>query len=129
MGAWAAKHGSPPVTEFWTNIDSKMAVACGTLRTAIRQEAIKIDPVPWKTDPQVRAGKSLLQWHFENARTRKVRIRLEDQAEEAYIVRKDRPGSALKIDSVPSAALARRARDDAMKLGEFETKTYARAQW
>jgi hypothetical protein len=44
---------------------------------------------------------------------------LEDHAEEAYVVRKERPMSPLKIDSVPAAALAKRARDDAVKNGEF----------
>jgi hypothetical protein len=137
LARWAARYGSPPLAEFWTNQDAKMAVACGALRTAIRQETLKISPVALRTDvddvgPKLRelvAGNGLVQWHFENARTRKVRVRLDDQAEEAHVVRKDRPGSPMKIDSVTSAVLARRARDDAIKAGEFETKTYARAQW
>ena len=45
------------------------------------------------------------------------------------MVRKERAGSPNKIDSVPSAVLARRARDDALKAGEFEVKQYARAAW
>jgi hypothetical protein len=142
MGKWAAEHGSPPVYEFWTNIDSKMAVACGALRTAIRKPAegeqrIRINPTPLRT-PALRVandrvvegtgdGKPLLQWHFENARTRKVKLKLEDRAEEAYVVRKERPGSPLKIDSVTSSVLARRARDDALKAGEFEQESYSRA--
>jgi hypothetical protein len=44
-------------------------------------------------------------------------------------VRKDRPGSPHKIDSVPAAVLARHARDMAVKAGEFETRTYGRAQF
>lgn len=133
MGRWAAKHGSPPVAEFWTNVEAKMAVACGALRTAIRNASsstnlvpIRIDPVPVRTEEQQRDGKTLLAWHFENARTRKVKVKLEDRAEEAHIVRKDRPGSMLKIDSVTSAVLARRARDDAVKEGEFEQPQYSR---
>jgi hypothetical protein len=126
MGRWAAKHGSPPVIEFWTNIDSKMAVACGALRTEIRRGEIKLDPHPRLTEEQERQGKTLLAWHFENARTRKVKIKLDDKAEEAYVVRKDRPGSQLKIDSVTSSVLARRARDDALKAGEFEQPNYGR---
>lgn len=131
MSAWAAKYGSPPVIEFWTNVEAKMAVACGALRTAVRQKTTKIDPVPLRTDEQFRDdGKSLVRWHFENARTRKVRLKLEDAAEEAHIVRKDRPGSPLKIDSVTSAALARRARDDAQKAGEFVAEPeYRTAAW
>lgn len=126
MGHWAAAHGSPPVVEFWTNIDSKMAVACGAMRTAIRQRGIKIDPVPRRTEEKREEGKTLLQWHFENARTRKVKIKFEDRAEEAHVVRKERPGSRLKIDSVTSTVLARRARDDALKAAEFEEPEYGR---
>jgi hypothetical protein len=134
-GVWASRHSNPrtpstlPVVEFWTNQDAKMAVACGALRTAIRQKAIRIQPAPLRTEAQTRAGKPLAVWHFENARTRKVRVRLEDRAEEAHIVRKDRPGSPHKIDSVPAAVLARHARDMAVKAGEFETRTYGRAQF
>lgn len=128
LAKWAEAHGSPPVTEFWTGgrSEAKMAVACGALRTAIRKkeeaERIKIATVPLLTDEQKREGKTLLQWHFESARTKKVRVRLEDKAEEAYTVRKERPGSPLKIDSVTSAVLARRAVDDGVKAGEFVKK-------
>ena len=131
LGEWARRWGSPPVTEFWTNMDSKMAVATGALRTAIRTEGepVKIDPVPLRTAEIHMDGKTLVAWHFQNARTRKVRVRMEDKAEEAFITRKERPGSPLKIDSVPSAVLARRARDDALKADEFTEKTFARAAW
>lgn len=133
MAEWAKEHDSPPVTPWWTNVDSKMAVATGALRTAIRREnpdeRITIDPQPLKTDEQFRDGKTLVQWHMSNARTRKVKVKFDDKTEEAYVVRKERPGSPLKIDSVPSAVLARRARDDALKEDEFNEPTYARAAW
>jgi hypothetical protein len=133
MATWAKEHGSPPVTPWWCNVDSKMAVATGALRTAIRREnpaeRITIDPVPIKTDEQRRDNKTLVRWHFENARTRKVKVKFEDKTEEAYVVRKERAGSDKKIDSVPSAVLARRARDDALKEDEFSEPTYARASW
>ena len=133
MAEWAREHGSPPVTPFWTNVDSKMAVATGALRTAIRREnpdeRVTIDPLPLKTDEQTRDGKTLLRWHFQNARTRKVKVKFDDKTEEAFVVRKERAGSPLKIDSVPSAVLARRARDDALKEDEFSEPVYARASW
>jgi len=120
LSGWAADHGSPPVAEFWTGgrSESKMAIATGALRTAIRH-GTRINPVPLLTDEQTRGGKTLLHWHFENARTRKVIVKLEDKAEHAWLVRKERPGSPLKIDSVTAAVLARRARDDGVKAGEF----------
>lgn len=135
MGDWARdfadpkRQGTLPVAEWWTNRDTPMAVACGALRTAIRQHATRINPVPLRTEPQQREGKPLAVWHFENARTRKVKIKLEDRAEEAHVVRKERPGSPLKIDSVPAAVLARRARDDGLKAGEFDETTYGHANW
>lgn len=127
ISRWAAEHGNPPVAEWWTNRDSLMAVATGAVRTAIRKQECRVNPIPLRTDPQLRRGKPLGQWHFENARTKKVRIKLEDRAEEAHVVRKERPGSPLKIDSVPAAVLARRARDDGLKHGEFKKPSRAAA--
>jgi len=133
MSAWARDYGSPPVTAFWTNQDYKMAIATGALRTAIRREnpdeRVTIDPIPLRTSEQKRDGKTLVAWHLQNARTRKVKIKLEDKAEEAFVIRKDRTGSPLKIDSAPSAILARRARDDALKEDEFSEPSYEHAAW
>jgi hypothetical protein len=141
MGAWAGKHGSPPVVEFWTGgrSEGKMAIATGALRTEVKHGTITIDPVPIKTEEILvdasgkpsPGGITLVQWHYENARTRKIRVKKDDDTEtqDAILVRKERRGSSLKIDSVPADVLARRARDDAMKLGEFENrgKSYGRA--
>lgn len=143
MGDWAAAYGSPPVTEFWTSgkSEAKMAIATGALRAEVKHGTITIDPRPVRTEEifvdakgkavAESAGTSLVQWHYENARTRKVRIRKEDdtETEDAILVRKERKGSALKIDSVPADVLARRARDDALKLGEFEVPEYSRASF
>jgi hypothetical protein len=127
IGSWAERHGSPPVVEWWTNKESRMAVATGALRTDIRKGDVKIDPMPMLTDPQTRANKPLAVWHFENARVKKVVIRLDDKAEEAYITRKERKGSPLKIDSVPAAVLAYRARLDG--LSEFDEPEYTSVSW
>jgi hypothetical protein len=144
-GKWAAKHGSPPVEEFWTGgrSETRMAVATGALRTEVKHSTITIDPEPLQTEEifvdaqgqptSASGGTSLVQWHYENARTRKVRVKKEEdaEAEDAYLVRKERKGSALKIDSVTSDVLAKRARDDGIKLGEFEKrgKSFGRAAW
>jgi hypothetical protein len=142
MAAWARDHGSPPITEWWTNRDSPMAVATGALRTAIRREnpaeRVVIDPVPIRTPELFVAtnevtdtptGMTLVRWHFTNARTRKVKVKFDDRTEEAFVVRKERGGSPLKIDAVPSAVLARRARDDALKENEFHEPEYGVAAW
>lgn len=129
MAAWAARHGSPPVVEWWTNRDTPMAAACGNLRTGLRNGSVKLNPEQLRTDAPARQGKPVAVWHFENARTRKVRVKLEDRAEEAWIVRKERPGSPLKIDSVPAAALALEAHNDALAAGEFNRPVYSRASW
>lgn len=128
---WRAKYGEKKVGEFWTGGrgEGKFAIACGALRTSIRHGGTKLDPVPLRTEPQQRDGKPLVVWHFENARTRKVRVRSEEETEDAYTVTKDRKGSARKIDSVPASVLARRARDDAEAKGLFDEPEYDAAQW
>lgn len=138
MGHWSVEFSDPerastlPVAEFWTGgkSEAKMAMATGALRTAIRHADAKINPEPLRTPEQQRDGRSLLAWHFENARTRKVRIKRDEDAdaEDAYLVRKERRGSPLKIDSVTASILARAARDHAQRLGEFrERPSYATA--
>jgi hypothetical protein len=133
LAKWAARHGAKRVAEFWTGgrSERKFATACGALRTGVRNGSVTINPDPLRTVPQLRAGKPLAVWHFENARTRKVRVRSDqrEETEDAYTVSKDRPGSRLKIDSVPGAALALRATDDAEKTGLFDEPEYATAQW
>lgn len=133
-GRWAAEYVEPPnhVREFWTGgrSERQMAFATGTCRTALRHGA-KLNPVPLRTPEVRRRGKTLVQWHFENARTRKIRLKIdEERTEDAYLVRKERKGSPLKIDGVTSAILARRARDDALADGAFVREpVYARAVW
>lgn len=147
LGAWAAKHKSTKehhIREFWTGgrSEAKMAFATGTCRTALRHGA-RIKPTPLLTPP-VRVnsrnelsttasqdGKPLIEWHFINARKRKIRVKRDDgHTEDAYLVRKDRKGSPLKIDGVTSSILARRARDDALADGEFVPEpAYAHAAW
>lgn len=143
MAQWARDHGTPPITEFWTNQDTKMAVATGALRSAIRREnpaeRVVIDPVPLRTSElffvnnevvqESSGGLTLIRAHFQHARTRKVKVKFDDKTEEAFVVRKERSGSPLKIDAVPSAVLARRARDDALKENEFSEPEYSYAAW
>jgi hypothetical protein len=131
VSKWAAKYPGR-VEEMWTGgrSETKFAVACGALRTLIKQGTASINPEPLRTEPQTRNGKPLAVWHLENARTRKVRVRREDEpTEDAYTVRKERQGSPLKIDSAPGAVLARRGRDDAEKKGLFDEPEYQTAQW
>jgi hypothetical protein len=136
VSKWRSRYGDHKrygqrVGEFWTGgrSESKFAVACGACRTMLRQGTATLDPIPLRTEPQTRDGKPLVVWHFENARTRKVRVRMEEETEDAYTVKKERKGSPFKIDSVPAAVLARRARDDAEKLGLFDQPVHARAEW
>ncbi len=137
LGAWSAKHKPPKgehhIREFWTGgrSEARMAFATGTCRTALRHGA-RIMPTPLLTPPvrvssrnqlstaPTQDGKALLEWHFVNARKRKVRVKTAEGAtEDAFLVRKERKGSPLKIDGVTSSILARRARDDALKEGLF----------
>lgn len=123
---WARDYGEKKVFEFWTASDGKMAIATGACRTAIRQKNVTLGTEELRTDNAPRNGRPLFIWHLENARTRKVKVRLEDRAEAAYIVTKDRPGSPKKIDSAPAAVLALKARNDALEKDEFKKKRRAR---
>jgi hypothetical protein len=128
---WAARWPGR-VEEMWTGGrgEGKFAIACGACRTGLRQGTTTINPSPLRTEDQLRDGKPIAVWHFENAQTRKVRVKREDEpAEDAHTVRKPRPHSPLKIDSVPASVLARRARDDAEKKGLFDEPEYESAQW
>ncbi len=127
VGEWAEQHGSPPVVEWWTNQDRKMAVATGAFRTDLRREEITFDPMPLLTDPQTRNGKPLAVWHLENTRTKKVRINIDEKTEEAWLVRKERPQSHLKIDSSVAMILAYRARLEALE--ELMAPPHRVASW
>lgn len=129
IASWQGRHGSPPVIDFWTNSDTRMGAACGSARTAIRRKAIRLSVLPLLTDNAPREGKPIAVWHLENARTRKVRVKFDDHAEEAYVLRKDRPGSPLKIDSATAIVLALEARTDALAKGEFEVTVHEYASW
>lgn len=138
---WASRYGRNRVEEMWTGgrSEGKFAVACGACRTGLRQGTTTINPTPLRTPPlvvvngEVREGDRgtpLAVAHFENARTKKVRVKIEDEpTEDAYTVRKERRGSPKKIDSVPAAVLARRARDDAEIKGLFDEPQHEFAQW
>ena len=133
LSHWTERYGSPPILEFWTGQrnESRMAVATGALRTAIVREddRVTIDPVPKFTDEILVDGRSLLETHFQNARARKRRVKIDDRTEDMHILRKEQPNSQMKIDGAIAAILARRARDDAVKAGEFTVPEYARASW
>lgn len=136
LGQWRADFSDPrrpstlPVLEFWTNADTQMARATGFLRTALRQGDARINPEPSRTEAIERQRRPLMVWHFENARTRKIRIKFEDNAEEAFCVRKERGNSPLKIDAVTASILAWQARLDAIEEGEFvKPKAHSIAAW
>lgn len=127
LAEWASKHDE--ITEFWTSGETKMAAASGALRGAINRKECRINTTPMYTEPILKEKLPIVQWHFNNCKRRKVRVKMENNAEEAYIVRKDRHQSPRKIDSVTSSIVARRARDDAMKNGEFVVPEYSSAVW
>jgi hypothetical protein len=115
MGAWAEKHNSrrrSPRSAGHRVLDERRLEDGGRLRRAAdggqRRHARSTRSRCGRRDPRRRAGRprerrhALAQWHFENARKRKVKLKLEDHAEEAFVVRKERPMSPLKIDSVPA---------------------------
>lgn len=135
FGEWSrefsdpARKGTLPVAEFYTNQDRQMAAATGALKTALLKGDARINPAPLLTEPLSFDGLPAAVWHFRNARRKKVRLKVEDGHEEAWVLRKDRPKSRLKIDSTIGAILAHQALLDARKLKEFDDPEYARAAW
>lgn len=128
LSAWARDFGEQRVVEFWTNSFTKMASACGSLRTGIRNGEVALCPEEIRTDNPTRNGLPLFLWHLENARTKKVKVKLEDKAEEAFVVQKERPGSPKKMDSAASGTLAFAAMKYAVKKQLFP-RQFARASW
>ena len=123
IAKWIRDLGEKVVHEWWTNRDTPMAAASGNLRTAIRKRAVTISGEELRTENSRREGKPLLQWHLENARTRKVKVKLDDRAEEAHVIRKERPRSPLKIDGAVASVLALEARNDALAKNEFRRRS------
>lgn len=128
LSEWSRDFGDQRVVEFWTNTFTKMASACGSLRTAIRNGEVALSAEEIRTDNPARNGLPLFVWHLENARTKKVKVKLEDKAEEAFVVQKERPGSPKKMDSAPAGVLAFAAMKYAVKKQLFP-RQYARASW
>ncbi len=109
VAKWHGAYGDA-VTEWWTNTFTKMARAVGAFGTAVRSEAVTHD------------GHEALGRHIANARRLKVRVKLDDDAEEAHVITKDRRGSPRKIDLAVCAILALQALNDALRAGEFAAR-------
>lgn len=126
LPAWSRDFGERHVVEFWTNSFGKMASACGALRTALRTGEATLSAGELRTDNPKRNGLPLFVWHLENARTKKVKVKLEDRAEEAYVVQKERPGSPKKMDAAAASVLAYEAMRAATAKKLFKRKKRGR---
>jgi hypothetical protein len=109
IAAWCSAYGDA-VHEWWTNRDTQMARAVGQAGTMIKTASLTHD------------GDEMLARHVANARKRKVRVKWEDDAEEAYVLEKERKGSPRKIDLAVAMVLALEARADAEIAGEFKPR-------
>ncbi len=108
VAAWHSKWGDA-VADFDTTSDTRMARACGNARTIVRTGAASLGGNP----DQV----ATVAGHLRNARMRKVRLKLDDVAEEAHVIEKKRRGSPDKIDGATAVALALEARSHAIADG------------
>ena len=52
-----------------------------------------------------------------------MKVKLDDRAEEAHVIRKERPRSPLKIDGAVASVLALEARNDALAKNEFRRRS------
>lgn len=111
---WSEAYGRDIVMRFETSRDQPMAAALERLHTGLRSGDFSLD------------GDARARSHFVNARRLVKRAKIGDSGEwrQIVLVRKERPMSPLKIDSVVAAALAAEARAVAIARGARATKTY-----
>jgi hypothetical protein len=111
IARWHAKYGDP-VAKFETAQETQMAGAVGAAKTLITRGAVSLGGDPELVE---RCAE-----HFKNARTRKVRVKLEDEAEQAHVIEKDRKGSPNKMDGAVSGTLALIACEHAIADGALD---------
>jgi hypothetical protein len=97
LGAWAQEFGTEIVREWWTNRDRAMVAALERFATAVHTGELRHN------------GDAILAQHVKNARRKVSRSGVQ--------IRKDRPGSARKIDAAVAAVVAFEARGDAIAAG------------
>lgn len=107
IARWSSNYGPERIIEWWTNRRTQMTHALENFDTAMRQGALSHD------------GDETLLAHIANARRHDL-PQLDAEGKHAWLIRKERSDSPLKIDAAMAAVLSWEARTDAIRAGELQ---------
>lgn len=99
---WIARWGKRKVVSWWTNRTRQMAFALRAYTTALAEGTLSHD------------GNEDLAEHHANARRRDVSVK-DETGKFMWVIQKENPKSALKIDAAMASCLAWEARGDAIQ--------------
>lgn len=112
---WAGEYGVDRVIRWWTNRRKEMAFALAAWQNDMRAGVLSHD------------GSEALCEHIANAAKQETNMYDGDRA--LWLIRKDSPKSARKIDAAMAACLSWEARGDAIAAGVLNKPAYGRAKW
>ena len=110
---WMGQYGDDKVIAWWTNVRKKMAFALREFKTDMRPDVMSHD------------GHEALVRHIGNAVRRTSNMRDED-GKFLWLISKDGPKSANKIDLAMCAVLSWKARGDAIAAGALKQRRRGR---
>lgn len=113
---WTARWGKRRIVSWWTNRARPMAFAVRAFHTAITEGTVSHD------------GDERLAEHITNARRRDTGVK-DDDGRFMWVIQKENPKSALKIDAAMAACLAWEARGDCIAAGQLKPKKRQRGAW
>jgi hypothetical protein len=114
---WAGRYGEKRVVQWWTNRRKAVAYALKAYVEAIATAELSHD------------SDEVLVRHVGNAVKTRTHIRDEDTGDFLWLIRKESPKSARKIDLAMASLLSWEARGDAIRAGVLDEPDYGSGQW
>ena len=109
LDSWAGEYGDKRVVKWWTNRQRQMANSVRSFDNAMRSGSFTHD------------GNPVLTEHVNNAYRQDTNLR-DDDDRPLWLLRKERPGSPLKIDAAMAAILCWEAAGDCRAAGIPRTR-------
>lgn len=116
LDTWAGRYGEDRVVQWWTNRLKQMAFALKAYSNAQADGELSHDGHPKFAE------------HIANAVKHQTRMR-DDDGSWLWVIRKENPKSAKKIDLAMAGCLSWEARGDAVRKGVLDEPEYEAAQW
>lgn len=134
MNRWAGRYGADRVVEWWTSDRKKTAYALREFRAEMREGAMSHGPLRITDAPasdEALAAHVALQEHIGNSVKRLTNMRDEDDEDRPFLwlIGKEGPHSAKKIDLAVCGCLARAGAGLARRAGVLNVESFGRAQW